>query len=91
MHTHTNEIRFHNLKYIKKVAEASADALADKIRSGGSTMRSSTTIYTVSGLYSLVKQYDKEFTSAPEVNPLFLNEDGTPKVFYHGAKKKHPP
>lgn len=39
------EKKFHNLKYIEKVAELSADALADNIRSGGSTNDNSTTIY----------------------------------------------
>lgn len=80
-----NEKKFHNLKYIEKVAELSADALSEKNGSGGSTMRNSTTTYSVADVYSFVKQYDKEFTSAPEVNPRLLNKDGTPKVFYHGT------
>ena len=42
---------------------------------------------TVSDLYSFVKRFDKDFTAAHDVNPTLLNEDGTPKVFYHGAKK----
>lgn len=42
---------------------------------------------TVSDLYSFVKRFDKDFSAAHEVNPALLNEDGTPKVFYHGAKK----
>lgn len=81
------EKKFHNLKYIEKVAELSADALADNIRSGGSTNDNSTTIYTVSDLYSLVKRLDEDFTVTHEVNSALLNEDGTPKVFYHGSKK----
>lgn len=44
-------------------------------------------ITTVSDLYSFVKRFDKNFTAAHEVNSALLNEDGTPKVFYHGAKK----
>lgn len=79
------EKKFHNLKYIEKVAELSADALADNIRSGGSTNDNSTTIYTVSDLYSLVKRLDEDFTVTHEVNSALLNEDGTPKVFYHGT------
>ena len=59
--THTNNKRFHNLKYIEKVAEVSADALANIIRSGGSTNDNSTTKYSVSDLYSFVKEYDREF------------------------------
>ena len=36
-------------------------------------------------MYSLVKTYDKDFTAAHDVSPELLNEDGTPKVFYHGT------
>ena len=82
---HTNEKRFHNLKYIEKVAEISADANVEQRYKDGSTMRISTTNYTISDLYALVKQYDKDFSSVNAVNPALLNEDGTPKVFYHGT------
>ncbi len=40
---------------------------------------------SISNLYDLVKQFDKDFTPAKSVNPALLNEDGTPKVFYHGT------
>ena len=40
---------------------------------------------SISDLFNLVKQYDNKF-SLKEVNPLLLNEDGTPKVFYHGTR-----
>lgn len=40
---------------------------------------------TVSDLYSLVKRLDEDFTVTHEVNSALLNEDGTPKVFYHGT------
>lgn len=39
----------------------------------------------ISDLFSFVKQYDKEFNPKP-VNPVMLNDDGTPKVFYHQTK-----
>ena len=81
-----NEKKFHNLKYIEKVAEISADALPGETRSGGSTVRSSTTIYSISDLYSLVKKYDKEFTPAHAVDIAMINKDGTPKVMYHGSQ-----
>ena len=77
--------RFHNLKYIEKVAEVSADALAERNRSGGSTMRSSTTTYSISDLYDFVKRYDKDYTVGKSANQLLLNADGTPKVVYHGT------
>lgn len=41
--------------------------------------------YSISDLFSIVKQYDKEFSPKP-VNSLLLNDDGTPKVFYHGTR-----
>ena len=40
---------------------------------------------TVAQVYDLVKQYDKDFKPGREVNPTFLNDDGTPRVFYHGT------
>nr|AHF25393.1 hypothetical protein [uncultured bacterium Contig137] len=46
-HKHPDKKRFHNLKYIEKVAEVSADALSGEARSGGSTKRTSTTDFTV--------------------------------------------
>ena len=39
----------------------------------------------ISDLFSFVKQYDKEFNPKP-VNPVMLNDDGTPKVYYHQTK-----
>lgn len=75
----TNKKRFHNLKYIEKVADVPADALASNTRSGGSTMGSSTTKYNISDLFALVKQYDKEF-NPKSVNEALINADGTPKI-----------
>lgn len=43
-------------------------------------------IHTVADLFEVVKSKNKGFQPKP-VNSLFLNADGTPKVFYHGAKK----
>ena len=40
---------------------------------------------SISDLYSLVKEFDKNFIVAPEVSGEMLNDDGTPKVFYHGT------
>ncbi|MBQ2718568.1 MAG: hypothetical protein IJF73_00705 [Clostridia bacterium] len=42
---------------------------------------------SVAQLFAFVKQYDKEFSPKP-VNVHLLNEDGTPKVFYHGTDAK---
>ena len=40
--------------------------------------------YTVADLFALVKQNDKNFTPK-NINLSMLEEDGTPKVFYHGT------
>lgn len=83
---HTNEKRFHNLKYIEKIAEVPADANAEYYRKDGSTMGSSTKFnYRIADLYSFVKQYDVEFTAGKPVHRLLRNKYGTPKVFYHGS------
>ncbi len=42
------------------------------------------TIESVADLFSVVKRQDKNFKSR-EVSTAVLNEDGTPKVFYHGT------
>ena len=34
---------------------------------------------SISDLFDIVKQFDKDFTPAPEVNPLLLNENRTPR------------
>ena len=39
----------------------------------------------VADLYAIVKTFDKYFVAGKDVNPALLNEDGTPKVFYHGT------
>lgn len=43
--------------------------------------------HSISDLFALVKQYDKEFSPNP-VSEHVLNEDGTPKVFYHGTSNE---
>ncbi len=42
----------------------------------------SASVDSIADLHGLVKIYDEKF-SPKDVNPLLLNEDGTPKVFYH--------
>ena len=80
-----NNKRFHNLKYIEKVAELSADALARlKARSGGSTIDSSTTIYTVSDLFDFVKRFDGEFN--PKPSSLVVDKTGLPIPMYHATR-----
>lgn len=76
--------RFHNLRYVTKIADDVGGRTSEKTRSGGSTNDSSA-IYSISDLYEFVKTYDKDFTPAPEVSEYVLNDDGTPRVFYHGT------
>lgn len=73
--------RGYNLRAIK--IEAVNGSLTDT-RSATAPVVESASINSISDLHALVKRYDKEFSPKP-VNPVFLNEDGTPKVFYHGS------
>ena len=54
-----------------------------------SSVPNTSSINSISDLYEFVKQFDKDFTPAPEISAdaakYMLNEDGTPKVFYHGT------
>ena len=50
-----------------------------------SRIMQSAAINTVSDLFKVVKSKDGNFNPNP-VNPAFLNDDGTPKIFYHGTK-----
>ena len=74
--------RFYNLRGIKIEPVGGAP---DANASYGTVPDTDSTV-SISDLYALVKQYDKDFSSKP-ANPDLLNEDGTPKVFYHGSKK----
>lgn len=84
--TEPDNRRFHNLKYIEKVAEITPGRTFDRSRSGVSVRSISTTTFTVSDLFSFVNKYDEEFKPHP-VNNELLNEDGTPKELFHGTKK----
>lgn len=74
--------RGYQLKDIKRIADISNSVLS---KIGGLTEDTSTIKYSIADLYQLVKTFDKDFTPAPEVNPALLNEDGMPKVVYHGS------
>ena len=47
---------------------------------------SAANVESIADIYAIVKSKDASFSPHP-VNPALLNVDGTPKVFYHGAKK----
>ena len=80
--------KFHNLKYIEKVADLSGGRTSENARSGGSTNGESTTKYSIAELYNFVKQFDQEFSVGHETGVHLTNNDGTPKVFYHGTDAK---
>ena len=84
---HPNDKRFHNLKYIEKVADSIGSLTPDTSLDAESTNDASTTNYSLSDLYGYVKQFDSDFNVNPHdnVSTALLNEDGTPKVFYHGT------
>ena len=84
--SNTNDLRFHNLKYIEKVADniGGPEGSYEKIQPVTAGMKSATE-YSIADLYGFVKRFDEEFTPAHKVSEVVLNEDGTPKVFYHGT------
>ncbi len=84
--TEPSNKRFHNLRYIEKIADIPGGRTFDNNRSGGSTNGTSTIKYSISDLFELVKEYDKDFHYQP-VDSVLLNSDGTPKVFYHGTSE----
>ena len=75
--------KVYNLKAIK-IEPASVGQF--RIENSSSSASETDSIYSIADLYEFVKRHDKDFTPAPEVNPLLLNDDGTPKVLYHGTR-----
>ena len=78
--------KFHNLKYIEKIADNVGGRTFEKSRIGGSTNDTSA-IYNIPDLFEFVKRYDPEFKPKP-VSKHLLNADGTPKVLYHGTRSQ---
>ncbi len=73
--------RGYNLRAIK--IEAVNRSLTDNT-SATTPQVETASIGSIADLHNLVKTYDEKF-SPKDVNPLLLNEDGTPKMFYHGT------
>ena len=73
--------RAYELKEIKEVATTPDSVLSV---SEGLTDGAPATTYTVADLFAFVKKNVLDFQPKP-VHPALLNEDGTPKVFYHGT------
>ena len=72
--------RFYNLRGIK--IEPVGGAPNTNVSYG--TVPNTDSTISISDLYALVKQYDKDF-KPKAVNPALLNEDGTPKMWYHST------
>ena len=77
--------RAYNLQRLKisEVSRAQYSQLIDENR--GKYAYTSDAL-SVAQLFEFVKQKDKKFKPNP-VNQVLLNEDGTPKVFYHGTRE----
>jgi|GEM_PF-4992574 len=73
--------RAYELKEIKEVATTPDSVLSV---SEGLTDGAPATTYTVADLFAFVKENVPDFQPKP-VHPALLNEEGTPKVFYHGT------
>lgn len=71
--------RAYNLKAIK--IEPTGGQLGND---SSSSVPDISSIKSISDLFALVKQYDKEF-SPKTSNPLLLDENKQPRVFYHGT------
>lgn len=76
--------RAYELKDIEEVAFATNGVLSQKGGLTGATNTTST--YKVADLFALVKKYDPDFKPKPA--SAVVNEDGTPKVVYHGTLAK---
>lgn len=75
--------RAYQLKDIKKIAALGNGVLeGEPSLSGANTA----TIDTIADLVSVVKQFDPEYN--PKPSSRVVNEDGSPKVVYHGTNKK---
>ncbi len=81
-----SEKRAYNVERIKMSALSRLQYDAMKA-SHRNSLASNADGISVADLFELVKTYDKKFHPKP-VNEALLNEDGTPKVFYHGSNQQ---
>ena len=82
--------------YLTKIEMVSTDS-REATKNASSQFSSVDTNISVSQIYEFVKQNDKKYEAKSKnpvefrpksVNPALLNEDGTPKVFYHGTRSQ---
>ncbi len=77
-----NKHRAYNVDRIKMSSLSRKEY--DIIKSNSAFSASNNDTISVSTLFEFVKNYDPKF-NPHEVNPVLLNEDGSPKVLYHGT------
>ncbi|MBR2459822.1 MAG: hypothetical protein IKB34_01135, partial [Clostridia bacterium] len=84
-YTEPNDYRFHNLRYLREIENVAEDISgssdqADQPYTANS--ESSTTNYSISDLFEIVKTFDEKF-KPKSVNEHLIDKDtGLPKVFY---------
>ena len=99
---HPDAKRFHNLRYVEKIAEIPTKKVAENPEGrqdfdesrAVSFSENLATKYSLADLYNFVKRFDKDFTPAPEISPMvakyLLNEDATPRMFDHTTEDGRP-
>lgn len=83
--------------YLTKIETVPTDSTG--LRDDTSSQNSSVgTVKSIAGLFEFVKQNNAKYESDSDkpvsftpkpVDPILLNEDGTPKVFYHGTSAEY--
>ena len=82
--TNGTDKRSYQLQNIAKAPTASV-RVQDNIPSS-LTNTVSANVYTISDLFKIVKQFDKNFNPVP--SSKVVNEDGTPKIMYRGGNEE---
>ena len=78
--TESTFARAYNLKYIEMIAGIDRGVYSSE---GGLTDSHPATDLTIADLFALVKRFDKDFSPKPASK--VVDEDGRPKVMYHGT------
>ena len=82
----TGKTRAYNLQRIE-LSEVSRAQYSQLIAENRGKYAYTSDALSVAQLFDFVKQYDKSFSPKP-VDQHLVNEDGTPKKFYHGTREK---
>ena len=85
---HPHDKRFHNLKYIEKVADNIPGLTYAEMHSADTVRDISTTKYTVADWYEFVKQHDPEFNEGTTSSKV-TEANGKPLIMYHGTRAEN--